>query len=232
MRIGVLTFPGSTSARDALRAIAYSGGEPVELWYEDEGIDQVDALVIPGGSSYGDYLRAGAIAAMDPVLRTVSNLAETGTPILGIGNGFQILAAAEILPGTFAPNLGQKFVRTDQRVRISSNTSVWTRDFAVDEEIVLPLRVKHGCYLTDEDTVAILEGQGRIVARYEGANPTGSTASIAGVSNERGNVVGILPHPEFAVEAGFGPDTSEAMRSGIDGARFFDSVLQSFTPTH
>lgn len=227
MRIGVLSFPGSHDGRDAERAITLSGGTPVPLWYADADLDTVEALVIPGGWTYGDYMRAGAIAAMDPVLHKVAAASDAGKPIIGIGNGFQILAAAEILPGTFANNDGQLFHRTDQTVRIESNSTPWTSEFTVGEEIILPLRASHGRYVVDPDTLSSLADQGRIIARYVGDNPNGSTGAVAAVSNERGNVLGIMPHPEFAVEAGFGPDAPGAMRSGIDGARFFDSVLSA-----
>lgn len=225
MRIGVLSFPGSLDGRDAERAIELSGGEAVTLWHADADLDSVDALVIPGGWSYGDYMRPGAIAAMDPVLRSVSVFADAGKPVIGIGNGFQILAAAEILPGAFTGNDGQEFYGADQAVRIESANTPWTTAFTPGEEIVLPLRAASGRYVVDTDTLKSLEDQGRIVARYVGQNPNGSVGAVAAVANERGNVVGIMPHPEFAVEAGFGPDTPGAMRSGIDGARFFDSVL-------
>ncbi|MDA3147756.1 phosphoribosylformylglycinamidine synthase subunit PurQ [Leucobacter sp. UCMA 4100] len=225
MRVGVLSFPGSLDGRDAERAISLSGGEAVALWHADADLDSVDALVIPGGWSYGDYMRAGALAAMDQPMRAVAAAAEAGMPIIGLGNGFQILAAAEILPGTFTVNDGQEFLRADQKISIESVATPFTSAFEKGEEIVLPLRAKSGRYVLDADTLASLEDQGRIVARYVGENPNGSVGAVAAVSNERGNVVGIMPHPEFAVEAGFGPDTPGAMRSGIDGARFFDSLL-------
>ena len=225
MRIGVLSFPGSNDARDAERAVTFSGGEAVSLWYNDADLSTVDAIVIPGGWTYGDYMRAGAIAAMDPVLRQVSDAADAGKPIIGIGNGFQILAAAEILPGSFTLNEGQKFLRRDVAVTIEQTSSVWTRNFSDGEEIILPLRSEFGRYVVDDETLKLLEDSERIAARFVGENPTGSVANIAGILNDRGNVLGILPHPEFAVEAGFGPDAPGAMRSGIDGARFFDSVL-------
>lgn len=227
MRIGVLSFPGSLDGRDAERAIELSGGEAVALWHADADLDSVEALVIPGGWSYGDYMRPGAIAAMDPILRRVSAFADAGKPVIGIGNGFQILAAAEILPGAFTGNDGQEFFRADQPVRIESVSTPWTGAFTQGEEIVLPLRSASGRYVVDSDTLKSLEDQGRIVARYVGKNPNGSIGAVAAVANERGNVVGIMPHPEFAVEAGFGPDQPGAMRSGIYGARFFDSVLSA-----
>ena len=225
MRIGVLSFPGSLDGRDAERAISLSGGEPVALWHATADLETVDALVIPGGWSYGDYMRPGAIAAMDPVLRQVSAFADAGKPVIGIGNGFQILAASEILPGAFTGNDGQEFYRADQQVRIESVDTPWTRAFTQGEEIILPLRAASGRFVVDADTLKSLEDQGRIVARYVGDNPNGSVGAVAALASERGNVVGIMPHPEFAVEAGFGPDAPGAMRSGIDGARFFDSVL-------
>lgn len=225
MRIGVLSFPGSIDGPVAERAITLSGGEPVAMWHAEADLSTVDALVIPGGVSYGDYMRAGAIAAMDAAMRQVAQAAESGMPIIGIGNGFQILAAAEILPGTFGKNDGLEFLRSDQRVRIESVATAWTREFTAGEEIVLPLRALSGRYIVDPDTLKSLEDQGRVVARYAGENPNGSVGAVAGIANERGNVVGIMPHPEFAIEAGFGPDQPGATRSGIDGARFFDSVL-------
>jgi phosphoribosylformylglycinamidine synthase I len=224
-RIGVITFPGSLDDRDAQRAIAVAGAEPVALWHGSHDLEGVDALVLPGGFSYGDYLRAGAIAALAPIMAEVKDAAAQGMPILGICNGFQMLVEAHLLPGGLIRNAHQQFIRRDQRLRVESTRTAWTSDFEAGQEIVIPLKNADGGYIASEDELDRLEGEGLVAFRYLGVNPNGSLRDIAGISNERGNVVGLMPHPEHAVEPGFGPDTTAAMRSGVDGLPFFTSAI-------
>ncbi|WDG17959.1 phosphoribosylformylglycinamidine synthase subunit PurQ [Microbacterium sp. Clip185] len=225
VRIGVITFPGSLDDRDAQRAIRVAGAEPVALWHGAHDLQGVDALVLPGGFSYGDYLRAGAIAALAPIMSEVKDAAAAGMPILGICNGFQMLVEAHLLPGGLIRNAHQQFVRRDQRLRVENADTAWTSDFSTGQEIVIPLKNADGGYIADAETLARVEGEGLVAFRYIGVNPNGSLDDIAGLTNERGNVVGLMPHPEHAVEPGFGPDTSAAMRSGVDGLGFFSSAI-------
>jgi phosphoribosylformylglycinamidine synthase I len=226
-RVGVITFPGSLDDVDARRAVRLAGGEPVALWHGSHDLEGVDALILPGGFSYGDYLRAGAIAALAPIMAEVKDAAQGGMPVLGICNGFQMLVEAHLLPGGLIRNAHQQFIRRDQRLRVESTSTAWTADFADGEEITIPLKNADGGYIADADTLARIEGEGLVAFRYLGVNPNGSLNDIAGLRNERGNVVGLMPHPEHAVEEGFGPDTRLAMRSGVDGRRFFTSAIAS-----
>ena len=222
MRIGVVTFPGSLDDRDAARAVRIAGGEPVVLWHGDHDLQGVDAVVLPGGFSYGDYLRCGAIAKFAPVMTEVVEAAKGGLPVLGICNGFQILCETHLLPGALIRNEARKFVCVDQRLRIESNRTTWTSAYEEGAEATIVLKNGEGGYVADEDTLDRLEGEGRVVARYLGNNPNGSLRDIAGIANERGNVVGLMPHPEHAVEDLTGP--------GTDGLGFFTSVLRSALP--
>lgn len=226
VRVGVVTFPGSLDDRDAMRAVRLAGAEPVALWHGEHDLKGVDAIVLPGGFSYGDYLRAGAIAARSPIMAEVIDAANDGMPVLGICNGFQILVEAHLLPGGLIRNDHGDFIRRDQRLRVESTESAWTNGFTAGQEIVIPLKNGEGGYIADEATLDRLEGEGLVAFRYLDVNPNGSLRDIAGLRNERGNVVGLMPHPEHAVEAGFGPDTQLAMRSGTDGLTFFTSVLK------
>ena len=227
MRIGVVTFPGSLDDRDAARAVRLAGGEAVALWHADADLRGVDAVVLPGGFSYGDYLRAGAISRFAPVTASIVDAAKGGLPVLGICNGFQILTEAHLLPGSMIKNDHLAFVCRDQELRVENASTPWTSDYSAGEVITIPLKNQDGQYVADERTLDELEGEGRVVFRYVGHNPNGSRRDIAGVSNERGNVVGLMPHPEHAVEAGFGPDGPKGPRTGTDGLRFFTSVLTS-----
>ena len=218
-RIGVVTFPGSLDDRDAARAIRIAGGEAVALWHADADLQNVDAVVLPGGFSYGDYLRCGAIARFAPAMQTIIDKAKQGLPVFGICNGFQILVESHLLPGALVRNDHQHFICRDQRLRIENNTSLWTNQFDDNEEIVIPLKNGEGGYVADEKTLDMLEGENRVIARYLEVNPNGSYRDIAGISNERGNVAGLMPHPEHAVEPGFGPT--------LDGMKFFTSILTS-----
>ncbi|MBB3157300.1 phosphoribosylformylglycinamidine synthase [Microbacterium proteolyticum] len=224
-RIGVITFPGSLDDRDAQRAIRLAGGEPVALWHGEHDLKGVDALVLPGGFSYGDYLRAGAIAAFAPIMAEVKDAAAKGLPVLGICNGFQMLVEAHLLPGGLIRNAHQQFIRRDQRLRVENASTAWTSDFTEGDEIVIPLKNADGGYIADAETLARVNGEGLVAFRYVGVNPNGSLDDIAGLTNERGNVVGLMPHPEHAVEPGFGPGTRAAMRSGVDGLGFFTSAI-------
>ena len=226
-RIGVITFPGSLDDRDAQRAIRLAGGEPVALWHGDHDLQGVDALVLPGGFSYGDYLRAGAIAALAPIMTEVKDAAHKGMPVLGICNGFQMLVEAHLLPGGLIRNAHQQFIRRDQRLRVENASTAWTSDFTAGDEIVIPLKNADGGYIADAETLARVNGEGLVAFRYLGVNPNGSLDDIAGLTNERGNVVGLMPHPEHAVEPGFGPGTPAAMRSGVDGLGFFTSAISA-----
>lgn len=228
-RIGVITFPGSLDDRDAQRAVRLAGAEPVALWHGSHDLEGVDALILPGGFSYGDYLRSGAIAALSPIMNEVRDAAAAGMPILGICNGFQMLVEAHLLPGGLVRNDNQHFVRRDQRLRVENTTSAWTNQFEVGQEIVIPLKNAEGGYIASDETLDRIEGEGLVAFRYLGVNPNGSLRDIAGLTNERGNVVGLMPHPEHATEPGFGPDTSAAMRSGVDGLTFFESAIAHLT---
>ena len=227
MRIGVVTFPGTLDDRDAKRAVRLAGGEPVSLWHADENIHDVDAVVLPGGFSFGDYLRCGAIAAQAPVMETIIKAANGGLPVLGICNGFQVLVESHLLPGGLIRNDVQTFVCRDQKLVVENNETAWTNEFKRGQEITIPLKNGEGGYIADAETLKRLEGEGLVAFRYKDFNPNGSVNDIAGLRNPRGNVVGLMPHPEHAVEPGFGPDTSVAMRSGVDGLQFFKSVLHS-----
>lgn len=217
-RIGIVTFPGTLDDRDAARAIRLSGAEPVSLWHASEDIQGVDAIILPGGFSYGDYLRAGALAAMAPVMGEVVAAANRGVPVLGICNGFQILCEAGLLPGAMIKNSGLAFVCREQEMIVENNRTAWTNQFAADQKITVPLKNQDGQFIVTAEELARIEGEGQVVFRYVD-NPNGSIADIAGVSNAAGNVVGLMPHPEHAVEVGFGPS--------LDGRAFITSAIQA-----
>jgi phosphoribosylformylglycinamidine synthase subunit PurQ / glutaminase len=217
VRIGVVTFPGSLDDVDARRAVRIAGAEPVTLWHGDADLRGVDAVVLPGGFSYGDYLRCGAIARFAPVMGEVVSAAREGMPVLGICNGFQVLCESHLLPGALIRNDSRRFVCRDQRLRIENATTAWTSQYTDGDEVTIVLKNGEGGYVADAATLDRLEKEGRVVARYLDVNPNGSARDIAGITNERGNVVGLMPHPEHAVEPLCG--------AGTDGLPFFTSVL-------
>jgi phosphoribosylformylglycinamidine synthase len=216
MKVGVVTFPGSLDDVDARRAVSFGGNEAVALWHGDHDLKGVDAVVLPGGFSYGDYLRCGAISRFAPVMTEVIEAAAKGLPVLGICNGFQILCESHLLPGALIRNDHRKFACRDQRIRIENTATPWTAAYEPGAEITIVLKNGEGGYVADEAMLDALEGEGRVVARYLGEDPNGSMRGIAGITNERGNVVGLMPHPEHAVEDLCGP--------GTDGLGFFTSL--------
>jgi phosphoribosylformylglycinamidine synthase subunit PurQ / glutaminase len=228
-RVGVVTFPGSLDDRDALRAVRLAGGYPVSLWHADPDLRGVEAVILPGGFSYGDYLRCGAIARFAPVMESITKAASDGMPVLGICNGFQILCEAHLLPGALTRNQHLHFRNRDQWLRVVSTATPWTGEFEPGQEILIPVKNGEGCYVADERTLDELEAEERVVARYvqgsaahlDGPNPNGSQRDIAAIRNEAGNVVGIMPHPEHAVEALTGPS--------VDGLAFFTGLLKHLT---
>lgn len=215
-RIGVVTFPGSLDDHDALRAVELSGAEAVPLWHGSDSIDGVDAIILPGGFSYGDHLRCGAIARFSPVMDTVITAANSGMPVLGICNGFQLLCEAHLLDGAMIRNADQHFICRDEKLRVETVDTVWSCDFRAGDEITIVLKNGEGNYQADPETLKRLEGNDQVVFRYLD-NPNGSAHDIAGITNARGNVVGLMPHPEHNVEALTSPS--------LDGKPFFSSVL-------
>ena len=216
-RVGVITFPGSLDDRDAQRAVRLAGGEAVALWHGEHDLHGVDAIILPGGFSYGDYLRAGAIASHSPIMAEVITAANAGLPVLGICNGFQMLTEAHLLPGGLIRNDHGKFVCRDQVLRVENNDTVWTNAYEKNAEITIPLKNGEGGFIADDETLARIEGEGQVAFRYVDVNPNGSRNNIAGLTNERGNVVGLMPHPEHNMEELTGPST--------DGHLFFQSLL-------
>ncbi|MBD8606927.1 phosphoribosylformylglycinamidine synthase subunit PurQ [Aeromicrobium sp. CFBP 8757] len=221
MKIGVVTFPGSLDDTDAQRAVRLAGGEPVALWHGDHDLKGVDAVILPGGFSYGDYLRCGAIARFAPVMTEVVAAANGGMPVLGICNGFQILCESHLLPGALIRNDHRTFICRDQVLQVENASTSWTSDYSVGQQITVPLKNGEGGFVADAATLDRIEGEGQVVVRYVDVNPNGSLRDIAGITNERGNVVGLMPHPEHAVEDLTGP--------GTDGLGFFTSAVKALT---
>ncbi len=217
-RVGVITFPGTLDDVDAARAVTRSGAEAVSLWHADSDLKRVDAVIVPGGFSYGDYLRCGAIAKFAPVMRSVIDAAKSGMPVLGICNGFQVLCEAGLLPGALTRNAGLHFVCRDLWLEVASNTTAWTSRYEQGADLLVPLKSGEGRYVAPEDVLDRLEGDGRVVFRYRD-NPNGSMRDIAGISSTNGRVVGLMPHPEHATEALTGPSD--------DGLGLFYSALDS-----
>jgi phosphoribosylformylglycinamidine synthase subunit PurQ / glutaminase len=212
-RIGVVTFPGSLDDHDAQRAVRQAGARPVPLWHGDADLHGVDAVILPGGFSYGDYLRCGAIARFAPVMTQIIPAARQGLPVLGICNGFQILCEAHLLPGALTRNERRRFINRDVTIRIEAAGSPWTRQYHPGQEIRVVLKSGEGAYMADARTLDELEAGGRVLARYASGNPNGSVRDIAGVVNAAGNVAGLMPHPEHATDALTGPSA--------DGLGFF-----------
>ncbi|MBB6345433.1 phosphoribosylformylglycinamidine synthase subunit PurQ [Nonomuraea muscovyensis] len=218
-RVGIVTFPGTLDDQDAARAVHLVGAQAVPLWHADHDLKKVDAVFLPGGFSYGDYLRCGAISRFAPLMEELIPAARAGLPVLGTCNGFQILCEAHLLPGALTRNASLHYVCRDQRVRIEQTDTAWTSSFATGQEIVLPIKHGEGRYVASAETLAELEADGRVVVRYVGGNPNGSMNDIAGIRNEAGNVVGLMPHPEHAVEELVGAPST-------DGLGFFTSILK------
>ncbi|MDR1514028.1 MAG: phosphoribosylformylglycinamidine synthase subunit PurQ [Propionibacteriaceae bacterium] len=215
MRVGVVTFPGTLDDVDAARAVKLMGGTPIPLWHASDSVADVDAVILPGGFSYGDYLRCGAIARFSPVMGEVIRLSALGLPVLGVCNGFQVLCEAHLLPGALIRNAGRTFTCRRQRLTVGTTDTVWTSAFARGEEIEIVLKNGEGSFTASEDTLRRLEDEDRVVFRYVD-NPNGSAHDIAGLTNDRGNVVGLMPHPEHNVDPLVAPT--------LDGQRFFTSL--------
>jgi phosphoribosylformylglycinamidine synthase subunit PurQ / glutaminase len=220
VRIGVVTFPGSLDDTDAARAVRYAGAEPVPLWHADRDLRGVDAVVLPGGFSYGDYLRAGAIARFSPVMGELIPAARAGLPVLGICNGFQILCEAHLLPGALTRNAGLRFIHADVRLAVAGRPTPWTSGFAAGRPLIVPIKNGEGAFVADEATLDELERGGQVVVRYADGALNGSSRDIAGICNSDGNVVGLMPHPEHAIDPLTGPSA--------DGLGFFASVVAAF----
>ena len=227
MKASVIVFPGSNCDRDAAVALgAAMGKAPMMVWHGDAELPQSDLIVLPGGFSYGDYLRSGAMAAHSPVMREVVRRAKAGTPVLGICNGFQVLTEAGLLPGILMRNASLRFICKDVHLKVERNDTLFTRGYAQGEVVRFPIAHKDGCYFADAETLARLEGEGRVAFRYceigggvsEAANPNGSANNIAGIYNETATVLGMMPHPERLADPAL---------SGTDGARMFSSMVET-----
>ena len=227
LKAAVIVFPGSNCDRDIQVSLEAALGEPVIMhWHRDVDLPKVDLIAVPGGFSYGDYLRSGAMAANSPVMRTVVERANQGVAVLGICNGFQVLTEARLLPGVLMRNAGLKFVCKDVHLKVENSDTAFTRNYASGQVIRIPIAHHDGNYFADEDTLDRLEGEGRVAFRYvdaggdasEAANPNGSQRNIAGILNEKGNVLGMMPHPERLADAALG---------GIDGKAMFDGLLNT-----
>ncbi len=217
MKTAVVTFPGSNCDRDMLVALRdVSGSDPVKVWHGDADLPKgLDFIALPGGFSYGDYLRSGAMAANSPIMRSIAVAARSGVPVLGVCNGFQVLTEAGLLPGALMRNAGQTFICRTVSLKVENAQSAFTRAYSADEEIRIPVAHHDGNYFADDEMLDRLEGDGRVAFRYT-QNGNGSRRDIAGILNEAGNVLGMMPHPERAIEDAHG---------GSDGRRLFESVL-------
>lgn len=214
-RVGVITFPGTLDDRDAATAVALGGAEAVPLWHKDKNLNDVDAVILPGGFSYGDYLRAGALASVSPIMKEVVDKAQEGMPVLGICNGFQMLCETGLLPGALTRNKDLHFICRPELITITNTNTAWTNFFQPNTELLIPIKNGEGCYQVATESIQELEDKGLVVARYNN-NPNGSVNNIAAICNEAGNVVGIMPHPEHAVDGLVG--------AGVDGLGFFWSI--------
>lgn len=214
-RVGIITFPGTLDDRDAATAVALGGAQAVPLWHKDTNLNGVDAVILPGGFSYGDYLRAGALASMSPIMQQVIKAADQGMPVLGICNGFQMLCETGLLPGALTRNKDLHFICRPELITITNNKTAWTNFFQPGAELLIPVKNGEGCYQVSTESLPEIEAKGLVVARYNN-NPNGSMNDIAAITNEAGNVVGIMPHPEHAVDGLVG--------AGVDGLGFFWSI--------
>ena len=204
-RIGVITFPGTLDDVDAARAVRRAGAEAVSLWHADAQLHGVDAVIVPGGFSYGDYLRCGAIAKFAPVMTEVVQQGGRGMPVLGVCNGFQVLCESGLLPGVLTRNAGLNYVCRDQWLRSENNTSAWSTRYDAGAELLIPVKHGEGNYAAEPAVLDELEGEGRVLFRYVGGNPNGSARDIAGITDARGRVAGLMPHPEHAIDPLTGP---------------------------
>ena len=216
MKVGIVTFPGTVDASDVAKAVHAVGGEPVTLTHMSDSLDGIDAVVLPGGASFSDHLRPGALARHTPVMTEVIAQAREGLPVLGIGNGFQILCESRLLPGALTTNASGEFISAEQSLRVETKDTVWSNQFESGEEITIVLKSGSGSYIATPEVLERLESSDQVVFRYVGVNPNGSTHNIAGITNERGNVVGLMAHPEYSVD--------EGAASNVDGRRFFTSL--------
>jgi phosphoribosylformylglycinamidine synthase len=214
-RIAVLVFPGSNDDRDAVLALEGLGAEPVLVWHADRDLPEVGAVVLPGGFSYGDYLRAGAIARFSPAMRAVGDFAAEGGPVLGICNGFQVLCEAGLLPGALRPNESLSFICRDVALRVERSEIPFLARCEVGQRLTIPVKHGEGCFFADADLLAALDEAGQIVLRYDEDNPNGSIDDIAGVVNQDGNVMGLMPHPEHAVDPLQGSTDGALILSGL-----------------
>jgi phosphoribosylformylglycinamidine synthase subunit PurQ / glutaminase len=212
-RVGVISYPGACDDRDAMRAVELVGAEPVRIWHGDPGLDGVDAVIVPGGFSYGDHLRPGALAALSPVMAAVREHADAGRPVLGICNGFQVLTEARLLPGVLRTNAGLRFRCQDVALHVE-RPSPWLPGLSAGDVLTIPMKHHDGCYFADRATLDVLARRGQVLLRYE-ENPNGSVERIACVTNERGNVCGLMPHPEHAVEELIGSTDGRILLTGL-----------------
>ncbi|MDR7302057.1 phosphoribosylformylglycinamidine synthase subunit PurQ [Haloactinomyces albus] len=218
-RIGIITFPGTLDDVDAQRAVRRAGAQAVALWHGDDDLHGVDAVIVPGGFSYGDYLRCGAIAKFSPVMTALVEAANRGLPVLGVCNGFQVLCESGLLPGALTRNAGLHYVCRDQWLTMENTTSLWTTRYEPGAELLIPVKHGEGSYMADKATLDELEGEGRVLLRYVEGNPNGSARDIAGITDARGRVAGLMPHPEHAIDPLTGPTD--------DGLGMFLSALDA-----
>lgn len=224
MKFAVLVFPGTTGEVDLYDAIKDELGEEVEYVRHDASdLSGFDGILLPGGASYGDYLRSGALASRTPIMEEVKKAAEAGKPVLGIGNGFQILTEAGLLPGFLLRNRDLKFICSSVQIKVENNETLFTNEFTKDEIVNLPIAHGNGNYYCDEETLTKLKQNNQIVFTYSGGNPNGSLENIAGITNEKGNVLGLMPHPERAVDALLGSE---------DGLKVFKSIVKQWRESH
>jgi phosphoribosylformylglycinamidine synthase I len=224
VKFAVIVFPGSNCDIDMYHAIKDELGADVEyVWHTEDSLDRFDGILLPGGFSYGDYLRTGAIAQFSNIMKSVRTAAENGKPVLGVCNGFQILLEAGLLPGAMKRNEKLKFICRNATLKVENNETLFTTSFYPNEVITVPVAHGEGNYECDDETLKKLEANNQVVFRYEGSNPNGSKNDIAGIINERGNVLGMMPHPERAVDSLLG---------SADGLKLFQSILQYWRETH